>query len=77
MNEFGWEKTLFYNFCIGKNQSSGNVENQFSSITLLDKIIGARAIIMGQILVSSEFGIYMYCQWKHNENYFQSKIITI
>ena len=79
MSQVGWEMTLFYNFCFGKNQSSGNVENQFLSITLLDKIIGARAIIMGQILVSSEFGIYMYimyCLWKHDENYFQSKIIT-
>ena len=79
MSQVGWEMTLFYNFCFGKNQSSGNVENQFLSITLLDKIIGARAIIMGQILVSTEFGIYMYimyCLWKHDENYFQSKIIT-
>ena len=79
MNEFGWEMTLFYNFCIGKSKFSEQVENQLLTTSFFNKIIGARAIIMGQILVSSEFGIYMYimyCLWKHDENYFQSEIIT-
>ena len=67
-----------YQFCMGQEAPKTAVGSNVSE-SILDKILGAKVILMAQALVISEFAIYVYVlkdQQKHNEKHLQEKIIN-
>ena len=67
-----------YKFCMGQQIPKTDVKNSGSK-SIFDKVLAARAVLLGQTLVVSEFIIYLYIlkqQQKHNEKHLLEKIIN-
>ena len=79
---FGWEKAIFYQFCMNFGAEKVDVIHQYESDYFdvsLYWILRFGPNIIAQIMIIAELGIYVWIIWnlkKHDEVNFKNKIIT-